>query len=195
MIARCRDHPTYEGRMVDEIAADMNQDSYELVFDILQLEPSTSVVRFMMDEEDVRYVLSRPDTMIGSDSHAAAPYGPLGRGKPHPRTYGTFPRVLAKYVREEKVLTLEKAVMKMSYLPAAKLGLHERGRIVPGMFADLVVFNPATVGDRATYQQPHRYPSGIDYVIVDGVIVIAPGRHSGLLPGEVLSASQCAEPS
>jgi len=139
-----------------------------------------------MDEKDVRYVLSRPDTMVGSDSHASAPYGPLGRGKPHPRTYGTFPRVLGKYVREEKVLSLEKAVMKMSYLPATKLRLHDRGQIAPGMFADLVVFDPATVVDRATYQKPHRYPSGIHFVIVNGLIVVSRGRHSGLLPGEAL---------
>jgi len=195
MIARCRSHPRYEGRMVERIASEMRKDLYELVFNLLQLEPSISVVRFMMDEKDVRHVMSRPYTMVGSDSSAAAPYGPLGRGKPHPRGYGTFPRVLARYVREERALTLEKAVMKMSRLPAAKLGLRKRGRIAPGMYADLVVFNPSTVIDRATYQQPHRYPTGIEYVIVNGVIVIARGRHSGLLPGEALSAPQCAEPS
>jgi len=123
--------------------------------------------------------------MIASDASARADYGLLSRGKPHPRTFGTFPRVLGKLVRRG-VLPLEEAVYKMTGLPAEKLGLQDRGVIREGAAADLVIFNPAKVKDRATYQNPQLYPEGIEYVIVNGEIVLEVGLHTGKLPGRFL---------
>ena len=119
-------------------------------------------------------------------SGAKAPYGPMGQGKPHPRAYGTFPRVLGRYVRELGVLTLEEAVRKMTSLPAGKLGIPGRGVLAENAFADVVVFDPATVADRATFTDPHQYPAGIPYVIVNGVVTVEDGEHTGALAGRVL---------
>jgi N-acyl-D-aspartate/D-glutamate deacylase len=107
-------------------------------------------------------------------------------GNPHPRVYGTYPRVLGKYVRDEKVLTLEDAVRKMTSLPAQRLGLQDRGLIRSGFFADVAIFNPKTIIDKATYENPHQYPAGIDYVIVNGRIVLEKGEFKDALPGKVL---------
>ena len=128
--------------------------------------------------------------MIGSDGWALAPYGVLGESKTHPRSYGTYPRMLGKYVREKKVLTIENAIRKMASLPAQKLGLRDRGMIREGMWADVVVFNPKTVMDEATYEDPLRYPEGIEYVLVNGEIVIDEREHTGALPGRVLRISE-----
>jgi N-acyl-D-amino-acid deacylase len=127
-----------------------------------------------------------PQTMIGSDASSVAPYGPLGEGKPHPRAYGTFPRVLGRYVRDQGVVTLEEAIHKMTGLPAARLGLSDRGLVRAGAHADLVVFDPATIGDRATFDSPHQYATGIEHVLVNGVPVVEGGEHTGALPGRVL---------
>ncbi|KPV65331.1 MAG: D-glutamate deacylase [Candidatus Bathyarchaeota archaeon BA1] len=124
--------------------------------------------------------------MIGTDGSAVAPYGVLGKGKPHPRSYGTFPRVLGKYVREERTLTLENAVRKMTSLPAQKLGLRDRGLIRKGMYADITIFDPDRVMDRGSYTDPHQYPDGIEYVLVNGKIVIEKGTHTGTLSGKAL---------
>ncbi len=110
----------------------------------------------------------------------------LARSKPHPRYYGTFPRVLGRYVREEKVLSLEEAVKKMTSVTAERFGLSDRGVICEGAWADLVLFNAQTVADRATYTDPHQYPEGIPYVVVNGVVVIDQCEHTGALPGQVL---------
>ena len=125
----------------------------------------------------------------GSPGGALATSGVLYRGKPHPRNYGTFPRVLGKYAREEQVLSLEEAIRKMTSLPAEKLGLNGRGLIAAGMWADITVFDPQTVRDRATYTDPHRYPDGIEYVLVNGTIVIKHGEHTDKLAGRVLAHS------
>jgi N-acyl-D-amino-acid deacylase len=132
-------------------------------------------------------VLAAPGVMIGSDGSALAPYGEMGQGKPHPRSYGTFPRVLGRYVREAGVLDLPTAVRKMTGLPAARLGLADRGVLRAGARADVVAFDPATVADRATYEDPHRYPDGIRHVLVNGRVVIRDGEHSGSLSGRVLT--------
>jgi N-acyl-D-amino-acid deacylase len=124
--------------------------------------------------------------MIGTDGWAVAPHGVLGEGKPHPRSYGCFPRVLGKYVREERILTLENAIRKMTSLPAQKLGLRDRGIIREGMRADITIFNPETITDRATYQNPHQYPDGIDYVIVNGKIAVREREHTGAMAGRVI---------
>ena len=172
---------------IQEIANLRRSDPLETVFDLLVEEDATvSVVEFAMSEQDVRTVMQHPAVMIGSDGSALATSGVLYRGKPHPRSYGAFPRVLGKYVREEKLLAIEEAVRKMTGLPAEKLGLTNRGLIVEGMWADITVFHPERVRDQATFTDPHRYPEGIEYVLVNGTIVIEQGEHTGRLPGRVL---------
>ena len=185
-IARCKNHPDLEGKTVSEIAQTKHIDPFELVFDLLIDDAAISIVCFVMCEDDVCTVLRHPVSMIGTDASAVAPYGVLGKGKPHPRSYGSFPRVLGKYVREERILTLENAIRKMTSLPAQKLGLRDRGIIREGMRADITIFNSETVTDRATYQNPHQYPDGIEYVIVNGKIAVRERGHTGALAGRVM---------
>ena len=185
-IARSQNHPDLEGKTVSEIAQTKNMDPFALVFDLLTEDPAISVVRFAMCEDDVCTVVRHPVSMIGTDGSAVAPYGVLGKGKPHPRSYGTFPRVLGRYVREERILTLENAIRKMTSLPAQRLGLRDRGIIREGMYADITIFNPETIRDRATYQNPHQYPDGIEYVIVNGRIAVEKREHTGALAGRVI---------
>ena len=132
---------------------------------------------------DMRTALRQPWVSIGSDGTAVAAEGPLAAGSPHPRYFGTFPRVLGRYVREERVLTLEEAVRKMTSANAAKARQMDRGLLRPGMAADIVIFDPKTVIDRATYEKPHQYPLGIEWVFVNGVTVLERGRHTGARPG------------
>ena len=172
------------------MAAKQGADPFDVMFDLLLEEDGVvGIVLHMMSEEDVKTVMKHPLSMIGTDAVANAPYGPLARGKPHPRSYGTFPRILGKYVREENILTLQDAIRKMTSMPAQKLGLSERGLIREGFWADLVVFDPEVVADKATYKDPHQYPHGIEYVVVNGEIVIEKGEHTGNLPGKVLAAN------
>ncbi len=172
----------YEGRRISQIAAARKQDPLDTVFDLLLSEQSRCfAIYFQMDERDVAYAMRQPWVSIGSDGAA----GPTP-GKPHPRFYGTFPRVLGKYVREEKVLTLEDAIRKMTSLSAEQVGLADRGLLRPGFAADVVVFDPATVADRATFEDPEQYPVGIEYVLVNGEVVVERGRHTGAKPGRVL---------
>src|SRR5205823_4901664 len=133
---------------------------------------------------DMRYALKQPFVSIGSDGTAANAEKPVGH--PHPRWYGTFPRVLGRYVREEKLLTLEDAVRKMTSANAAKIRIFDRGLLRPGQWADVTVFNPDTILDRATYEQPHQYATGVEYVIVNGKVVLDRGRHTGARPGAIL---------
>lgn len=187
VIAYCKGKPSYEGKTVLEIAESEGVDPFDFVFDLIVEEiASVDVVRFMMSEEDVKTVLRHPVSMIGTDSSARAPYGVLGKGKPHPRSYGTFPRVLGNYVRKEQILSFENAIHKMTSLPAQKLKLQNRGLIKEGMCADITVIDPDKVIDKATYSQPHQYPEGIEYVLVNGEVVIDRGEHTGALPGKVL---------
>jgi N-acyl-D-amino-acid deacylase len=144
------------------------------------------MILFQLDEADLRRALVHPHVMVGSDGSSLAADGPLAVGKPHPRSYGTFPRVLGRYARDERVLSLETAVWKMTGLPAKRLGVTDRGVLAPGAKADIVVFDPATVADRATYEDPHQYAAGIGDVVVNGRVVIAGGQHTGALPGRVL---------
>ena len=192
MISYCKGHPDLEGEIIEDIATKKKGlDPFEFVFDLLiEEKASVGIVLFTMCEEDMRYVLSHGLSMIGSDSSARAPYGVLGKGKPHPRTYGTFPRILGRYVREEGILTMENAIRKMTSLPAQKLKLRDRGLIRVGMLADIVIMDPQRVIDQATYQNPHRYPEGIKYVLVNGEVVIENGEHTKALPGCVLRLSR-----
>jgi len=187
MIAYCKGHREYEGKTMAQIAEQKKTDPFDLVFDLLiEEKASVQIVIFSMRENDVRTALKHPASMIGSDSSSTAPYGVLAKGKPHPRTYGTFPRVLSEYVRKAKLLTLEEAIRKMTSFPAQKLKLNDRGLIRKGMAADITVFDPEKIADKATYEKPHQYPDGVKYVIVNGKLVVADGKHTHQLPGKAL---------
>ena len=177
----------YMGKRVSEIVAPTGEDAFEFVKNLLIEENGdVGMVGFGMSEEEIRSVLTHPLVMIASDGGAAATYGPLSQSKPHPRWYGTFPRVLGKYCRDESFFELPTAVHKMTGMPAQRLGLKDRGKIDVGYAADVVVFNPDTVIDQADFLNPHQYPVGIDYVLVNGTVVINQGEHSGELAGKVL---------
>ncbi len=177
---------TYEGKTLAEIARN-DADPYPLLLDlILQEEGGGSMVGFAMSEENTATLLADPFGIIASDGSAMAVDGPLRRGNPHPRAYGTFPRVLGKYVREQGIMSLAEAIRKMTALPAETLGLPGRGRLQPGFWADLVAFDPQTVRDNATWSDPHQYPHGIPYVLVNGEVVIEREKFTGKLAGQVL---------
>ncbi|MFH1965812.1 MAG: D-aminoacylase [Acidobacteriota bacterium] len=177
----------FEGKSVAQIAEMTGKTPSNVVWDLLLEEDgSVPAVYFLMSEEDVKYAMGLPWVSFGSDGTAVRPDGPLGEGKPHPRWYGTFPRILGKYVREEQVLPLEEALRKMTSLNAGKLGIKDRGLIAPGMKADLAVFDPDLVSDRATFEQPHQFSAGIDYLVVNGVFVLEKGKYTGARPGQVL---------
>lgn len=177
-----------EGKNLTEIAKIKGKpDEFTALCDLLlEEEGVATMVLFMMDEGDIRRIMKHPLSMVGSDSWSVAPYGVLGVGKPHPRFYGTYPRVLGRYVREYNILRLEDAIRKMTSLPAQKIGLWDRGIIRVGAWADITVFNPDKVIDKATYQDPHQYPEGIEYVLVNGEVVVERGEHTGILAGKVL---------
>lgn len=177
----------YVGRRVSEIVARSGQDPFEFVRELLIAENgSVGMVGFGMSEEEITSVLTHPLVMVASDGGAAAVSGPLSETTPHPRYYGTFPRVLGKYCREERLFDLPTAVHKMTGQPAQRLGLADRGRIDVGLVADLVVFDPDTVIDQADFMNPHQYAQGIESVLVNGAVVIDGGEHTGALPGKVL---------
>ncbi len=160
---------------------------FDMLFDlILDEKGEASMTIESMGEEDIRRIMQSPYTMIGSDGTGVSPSGVMSFGKPHPRYYGTYPRILGKYVREECVLSLEDAIWKMSGFPANQLGLSDRGFIREGMAADIVVFDPETVIDKATFMNPHQFPVGIHNVFVNGVEVILEGQQSEHLPGVIL---------
>jgi len=186
-ISYCKGQPNLEGKTIKYIAKEKGIDPFNFVFDLLiEEKASVSIVLFTMREEDMHHVLSNHLSMVGSDSSARAPYGVLGKGKPHPRTYGTFPRILGRYVREKGILALGNAVRKMTSLPAQKLKLKDRGLIREGMWADVVAMDPKRVIDQATYREPHQYPEGVEYVLVNGKLVIEHSKHTKALPGHVL---------
>ena len=179
-----------EGMSLADIATAQNADVFDVFFDLLTKERGkVNCIYFEMCEEDIRTVLSHPTTMIGSDGRSLSPVGILGQGKPHPRNYGTFPRVLAKYVREERIVELEEAIRKMTSFPAQKLGLRDRGMLREGFWADMVVFSPSEVMDTATFEEPAQFPKGIKYVLVNGELVVSEGRHTDATPGMLLRAA------
>lgn len=178
------------GKNIRESAVAVNADPYEFACDLIVDEGrDVSHIGFGMSEETTEAVLKHPLAMLGSDGSSLAPYGPLSEGKPHPRNYGAFPRFLGYYVRERKILSLPQAIKKITSMPAARLGLRDRGSIRPGKYADIVIFDRANIIDKATFIDPHQYPVGIDYVIVNGTIVVDHGKHTEKLPGKVLSNS------
>ena len=180
IIASCKNNKAIEGKSIAEIAGAQGVEPGDAVFDILLAEDAeVMMVIFLTAEEDVAYILSHPASMVGSDAIPCP-------GKPHPRYYGTFPRVLGKYVREDGVLPLSEAVRKMTAFPAQKLGLYDRGLLREGMWADITIFNPETVIDKATYTDPIQYAAGIEYVVVNGTVTLRKATYTGALAGKVL---------
>ena len=173
------------GRTITEVADQRRLEPVDAFFELLIEEPSTSCIGHAMHDDDVRTIVADPDVMVASDAASVAPDGPMADVPVHPRTYGTFPRVLGPVVRDG-LLTLEAAVRKMTSLPADRFGLSDRGRIVEGAWADLVVFDPATVNDRATFDRPHLFPDGFEAVIVEGVIAWESGDDAIARAGRVL---------
>jgi N-acyl-D-aspartate/D-glutamate deacylase len=177
----------FEGWRVDDAAKEMGRDPYDFVFEMLIANGgNVSCVWFIIDEGDLKLAMQQSWVSIGSDGSALATTGPLRAGVPHPRNFGTFPRVLGKYVREEHVISLEQAVHKMTGLTARQLKIKDRGLIRTGLAADLVIFDPATVADRATFTDPFQYPVGIPTVIVNGRVVLDNQHHTGARPGVVI---------
>jgi N-acyl-D-amino-acid deacylase len=172
----------HEGLNLREIAERRGEDPVEALFNvIMEEENAVTMVSFNMSEEDVRTVMKSSFQMVCTD-------GIILRGKPHPRAYGSFPRVIGKYVREG-VISLEDAIRKMTSLPAQTLGIRDRGLLKPGMHADITIFDPDKVIDKGTYQDPIQFPEGIEFVIVNGTITVENGVHTGKRAGKVLKHS------
>ena len=177
----------YLGKNIIEMSKEMGKEPYDTIKDILIDENGgVSMIVYAMSEDNLKRILAHPLIIIGSDGSSIAPYGKLGEGKPHPRSYGTFARVLGKYVREDKIFPLHKALQKMTSMPANKFGLKNRGVLKEGYFADITIFNPDTIIDVADFIDPHRYAKGIEYVLVNGKIVINQTEHTGEGSGRVL---------
>jgi len=185
----------YQGKRLSEIAQERGVDPFTAMFDLLADEDgSVMCVYFLMSEDDVRTAMAAPWVAFDCDASGVRPDGVLGASMTHPRAYGTFPRVLGRYVREEKLLRLEDAVRKMTSLPARRIGLLDRGLLRPGLYADVVVFDPGKVIDRATFEQPHRYSEGIVHLFVNGVPVIRARAITDRLPGRALRGPGYAGP-
>jgi dihydroorotase/N-acyl-D-amino-acid deacylase len=178
---------TIQGKTLAEVATLWQMDAIDAIFEILIRDHVfTYVAVFGMSEPDVALAVAQPWVSFNNDSQGTSPAGLLGQEHPHPRAYGTFPRLFRKYVREDKLLSLEEAIRKMSALPAQKLRLADRGVLKAGMWADVVVFDPETIADIATFAQPNQLSVGMDYVLVNGVPVIAGGKATNALPGKIL---------
>jgi N-acyl-D-amino-acid deacylase len=176
-----------EGKNILEGAKQTGKTPFEFMRDLLVEEKNkVGMVTFMMTEENLKKILAHSLVGVGTDGSAIAPYGLLHKGKPHPRLYGTFPRVLGKYIREEKILPLPEMIKKITSLPAQKFGFMRRGILEREYYADIVIFDRDKVIDKAIWTDPHKYPVGIEYVIVNGKVVIERGDHTGNLPGKVL---------
>ncbi|HEX8187185.1 MAG TPA: D-aminoacylase [Pyrinomonadaceae bacterium] len=182
-----RELESLQGKRVSEIAKERGKDEIETLFDIIVADRGqTGAIYFMMNEDDLRAALREPFVSICTDSGARAADGPLSGSKSHPRGWGSYPRVLSRYVRDERLLTLEQAVHKMTGQPAARVGLKDRGLLRAGAYADITVFDPARVRDLATFEQPNQYPEGIEYVVVNGQIEVDAGRRTPVNAGRPL---------
>jgi N-acyl-D-amino-acid deacylase len=177
----------FEGKRMSEVIKAAGKPPLDVLFELLtENGGSVPTVYFHHSEDDMRYALKQPFVSIGSDGTAVKNEGPLAAGHPHPRYYGTFPRVLGRYAREEKLISLEEAVRKMTSANAAKIRIYDRGLLRPGQWADVTVFDPKTIIDNATFEKPHQYATGVEYVVVNGKIVLEHGRHTGARPGAIL---------
>jgi N-acyl-D-amino-acid deacylase len=186
-VVQSPDLKKFQGKRLSDAAKILNIDPIDALFDILiQDKAFTECAVFGMSEPDVALALQQPWVSVDNDSSGTSPEGLLGEEHPHPRAYGTFPRILLKYVRVEKKLTLEEAIHKFSALPAQRMRLTDRGVLKQGMWADVVVFDPETVRDLATFDDPNRVSEGMQYVLINGVPVIESGKMTGALPGKVL---------
>lgn len=175
------------GRRLGELARERSMDPYTLAVDLLvDGRGGVGMIGFGMSEENTARLLSHPLAMVCSDGGSYAPYGPLSESRPHPRAYGSFPRLLGYYVRETGALSLREAINKITERPARKLGMRDRGIVRVGAFADLVAFDPARIGDGATFDEPHRYPEGIELVVVNGAVTLRGGSHTGARAGRAL---------
>jgi N-acyl-D-aspartate/D-glutamate deacylase len=173
---------------VDAAARLAAKDTLDFVLDLLHEEKiQVDAIYFVMSEDNLRAILKKSYVMIGSDSGCRAHYGPLAAGRPHPRTFGSFARVLGHYAREERLLDLPTAIRKMTSDPCRKLGLTDRGFLRPGCKADVVLFDPDRVQDTATYEDPIRYPVGVHTVLVNGVVTVEGGKHTGARAGQILA--------
>ena len=175
------------GKSLAEVAKMRGKDPVETMMDLIAEDESRiDSIYFLMSEENVKKEIAKPWISFGSDEASQAPEGVFLKSNPHPRAYGNFARVLGKYARDEKVISLPEAVRRLSALPATNLGLDHRGFLKEGMFADVVVFDPAKIADRATYEKPHQYAVGVKDVFVNGVQVIKDGEHTDAKPGRAL---------
>ncbi len=178
----------FTGKSLAEVAKMRGKDPVETIMDLISEDESRiGTIYYLMSEENVKKELAKPWISFGSDEASQAPEGVFLKSNPHPRAYGNFARVLGKYARDEKVITLPEAVRRLSALPATNLGLDHRGFVQDGMFADVVVFDPATIADRATFDKPHQYAVGMKHVFVNGVQVLKDGDHTGAKPGRALA--------
>ncbi|MGE0866270.1 MAG: amidohydrolase family protein, partial [Vicinamibacterales bacterium] len=175
----------WEGKNLVEIGKEMGKDPRDAAMDLVIADRGeTSTIISIMREDDVRLALQHPMVSIGTDSGARAEDGPFSESKSHPRAWGSFPRVLGKYVRDEKLITLEDAVRRFTSRPAARLGIADRGLLKPGMKADITIFDPATVNDVSTFVDPTHYSVGIPHVLVNGKAVVAGGKITAERPGQ-----------
>ena len=180
----------YQGKTIQQLSEEFGMNGYETSVKILlDAENQVMMMGFGMEEKSTEKILAHPLVMISSDAGSHAPYPPMNREIAHPRAYGTFPRAIAKYVRERKICSLEEMIKKMTSMPADKLGFNDRGRIAEDKFADIVIFDYEKIQDRATFTEPHQYPDGIPYVIVNGEVVISNYDHTGAMPGKVLRSN------
>lgn len=182
-----KEYKYYQGKTIHQIAEEAGLDEFEAAVNvILQSDNSVMMMGFGMEEDSTEKILAHPRVMIASDAGSHAPYPPMNKSIAHRRAYGTFPRAIAKYVRERKICTLEEMIKKMTSMPAEKLNIIDRGKINKGLNADLVLFDFNTIQDKATFTESHQYPEGIPYVIVNGKIVIDKNEHTGEMPGKVI---------
>lgn len=180
-----------KGRRLGDLAIERGEEPFDLLVHLLvEDDGRTDMVGFGMSEENVEMQLAHPLSVVCSDGGARSTEGPLSEDVPHPRTFGAFPRVLGRYVRERGILPMETAIHKMTQAPARRIGVHDRGVIRPGAFADLVAFDPSSVSDRATFENPHQYPSGIPHIWVNGAQVLRDGAQTGALPGRGVRPGQ-----
>ena len=182
-----RDLESLQGKRISQIAAEQKKDPLETVFELILADKGqTGAIYFMMSEEDMRAAMRAPFVSFCTDSGARANDGPLAGAKSHPRGWGTYPRILGRYVRQEKLLTLEQAIQKMTAMPARRVGLRDRGLLREGMFADVTVFDPERIIDRATFEVPNQHPEGVKYVIVNGHLSVDDGKWTSALAGRPL---------
>jgi N-acyl-D-amino-acid deacylase len=183
------------GKSLAEVAASRSKSPEETAIDlVIEDDSRVETVYFIMSEENVARKIARPWVSFGSDASSLAPEGVFLKSNPHPRAYGTFARLLGRYVREQRVIPLQEAIRRLTSLPASTLGIERRGALAPGYFADLVVFDPATITDHATFSQPHQYATGVVHVFVNGTQVLKDGEHTGAKPGRVVRRARDRSP-